>query len=108
MNFKLIGLAVVLAAFLTETAFALFEVGYVGFFEAANANWATRLLMFDLVIALTLILNWMAPDARERGLRFWPWLLVTLTFGAAGPLGYLIRRELAGSKRSEAVPLHQS
>ena len=60
-------------------------------------------MMFDLVIALSLILIWMVPDARARGLRTWPWVLITLTFGAAGPLGYLIRRELAGAERAEEV-----
>ncbi len=66
--------------------------GYPGFFELAAANWATRLLFVDLSIALALITVWMYLDARERGASFLPCVLLTLTFGAAGPLLYLIRR----------------
>jgi hypothetical protein len=42
--------AVVLTVFLAETAYVVAQMGYVGCFEAANANPATRLMMLDLVI----------------------------------------------------------
>ena len=85
-------LSIVLAAFLGLTVVAVAAHGYLGFFQLAMANWATRLLFVDLVIALTLISVWMYFDARERGASFLPYALVTLTFGVAGPLLYLIRR----------------
>ena len=85
-------LSIVLAGFLALTAVAVAAHGYVGFFELATANWATRLLFVDLSIALVLITVWMYFDARERGASFLPYALVTLAFGAAGPLLYLIRR----------------
>ncbi len=88
-----IGFCVVLAIFLALTGVAVYEHGYLGFFELALANWATRVLAADLVISLSLITWWMVVDARRRGRAFLPYLLVTLTFGAAGPLLYLIRRE---------------
>ena len=86
------GLIDVLVLFLGLTAFAVYQHGYVGFFELAMANWATRLMFVDLTIALSLFVVWMVQDARERGGNWLPYALVTLFFGAAGPLLYLIRR----------------
>jgi hypothetical protein len=86
---------IVLAAFLVLTALAVGEHGYLGFFELAAANSATRLLMLDLVIALSLITSWMWRDAERRGangMSIAPYALITLLFGAAGPLLYLLRR----------------
>ena len=100
MNAKIIGLGALLAAFVAETVYTTATVGYIGFFEAANANAATRLMMFDLVLALGAISIWMLRDARQRGLTALPWLALTALFGMAGPLGYLIRRELAGDSVS--------
>ena len=101
MNTKVIGLGAVLAVFVAETVYTTATIGYIGFFEAANANAATRLMMFDLVLALVAISIWMLRDARLRGLTALPWLALTAFFGMAGPLGYLIRRELAGAAVSE-------
>jgi hypothetical protein len=81
-----------LALFLGLTAFAVHQHGYVGFFELAMANWATRLMFVDLTIALGLFTVWMVQDARARGRSWLPYALVTLFFGAAGPLLYLLRR----------------
>ena len=81
-----------LVLFLGLTAFAVYQHGYVGFFELAMANWATRLMFVDLTIALALFTVWMVQDARARGGSWLPYALVTLCFGAAGPLLYLIRR----------------
>ncbi len=102
-------LGAVLAAFLAQTVRVLAGVGYVGFFASANLNEATRLLFFDLVIALVLIAIWMQRDAAVTGRRFWPYFLLTLTLGSAGPLTYLLigtfatRRSIspaAGQRRS--------
>lgn len=89
-------LAIVLVCFLGLAAVAVIEHGYLGFFELVGANSATRLLMLDLVIALTLIMVWMWRDAEQRGaggLSIAPYALATLFFGSAGPLLYLLRRK---------------
>lgn len=82
-------IAVVLVLFLAQTAVVLAGVGYVGFVESIGINDATRLMFFDLVITLALILGWMYRDART-GRRFWPYAALTLAFGSAGPLAYLL------------------
>ena len=95
MNPIRLALSIVLVAFLALTGIAVAQHGYLGFFALASANWATRLLFLDLVISLSLCAAWMVRDARSRGAAFVPYLLVTATFGAAGPLLYLIRRKPA-------------
>lgn len=96
MKFAKILTAIVLADFLMLTGYVIYDVGYAGFFELAMANWATRLLMSDLVICLGLIGIWMFQDAREKGRSFAPYAALTLIFGSAGPLVYLLgRREEA-------------
>ena len=98
MSGKQIVLWLVLIDFAALTVYAVVQHGYLGFFELALANWATRLLFADLCIALSLIAVWMVRDARERGASWWPYLALTLVFGAAGPLLYLIRRESHGAR----------
>jgi hypothetical protein len=86
---------VVLAGFVGLTSFVVAEVGYLGFFEGAMSGWVSRLLFVDLTITLTLVLVWMYLDSQESGQAFAPYALVTLLFGAAGPLLYLVRRKQA-------------
>ena len=95
MSLRLALLWLVLIDFTALTLYAVMQVGYLGFFELALANWATRLLSADLVIALGLCAIWMVDDARKRGLSALPYLVITLLLGSAGPLAYLIRREWA-------------
>jgi hypothetical protein len=85
-----IALGVVLTAFLAQTGVVLAGPGFVGFFESANLNAATRLMFLDLVITLALISIWMHRDAVTTGRRFWPYALLTLVLGSAGPLTYLL------------------
>jgi len=57
------------------------------------------------VLSLGLVLTWMALDARETGLPYLPYLAVTLLFGVAGPLAYLVHRGL-GERRRAAAGTH--
>jgi len=92
-----IALGVVLTAFLAQTGLVLTGPGFVGFFESATLNDATRLMFFELIIALVLASIWMHRDAVATGRRFWPFALVTLVLGSAGPLTYLLIRTFSTS-----------
>lgn len=69
---------------------ALSAFSYFGVLEAVFANQATQLVFADLCISLGLVLVWMYKDARAKQRCFWPYALVTLLFGCAGPLAYLL------------------
>ena len=75
MNWKLIGLWVVLADFAALPAYAVWQYGYVRALRAAFANAATTLAFADLVIALSLIMIWMIGDARQRAHGVLPYLV---------------------------------
>jgi hypothetical protein len=95
MNGKRIGLGLVLADFTALTAYAIYQVGYAGFFDALFSNIVGVTVFADLCIALSLVMVWMYRDARERGVSAAPYIVATLLLGSVGPLAYLIRRESA-------------
>jgi hypothetical protein len=82
----------VLVDFAALTAYAVYQYGYVGFFETLLGNIVGITAAVDLLIALTMIVVWMARDARERGISPLPYVLLTLGLGSVGPLLYLLRR----------------
>ena len=87
-------LALAFLVFIAVEIAAIATFGYLGVFEALISNAATRLGFLDLVLSLTLVLVWMRQDAEERALPFWPYAVVTVALGVAGPLAYLFYREL--------------
>lgn len=93
MNTKQIGLTILLADFVALTAYAIYQYGYVGFFTIATGNAVGIQLLTDLVIALSLFVTWMIPDARQRGITPFPYLVLILTLGSIGALAYMIRRQ---------------
>lgn len=97
MNIRLALYSLVLAVFTAWSASLVWAHGYLGFFRLAVATGPGQQVFVDLVIALSIVLAWMWSDARKRQLSVWPWIVVTLFFGSIGPLGYLVRRELAGA-----------
>ena len=101
MNAKQIGLSVLLVDFLALTAYAVYQYGYVGFFELMLSNAATMAAFADLVIALSLIMAWMVRDARARGVSPLLYVLLTFALGSVGPLVYLIQR--AATERRAGV-----
>ena len=101
-GFLLIG---VFAAFTIYTSIVVVNHGYTGFIELAMAGGWGAQMFIDLVIALVLFSIWMFPDARERGIPFWPYFLLILTTGSIGALGYLVHRTLKeGSPQQRAQP----
>ena len=102
MTPRLLALDLVLTGFLALTGYAVWQYGYLGFFELAFANAATTLMFVDLAIALVLVAVWMWHDARETGVPGVPYLVVGLFLGAAGPLAYLMHREWRSRRRVTA------
>jgi hypothetical protein len=90
MNWKRIGLGIVLADFAALNVYVVAKYGYAGFIELAFANGVTIAVAVDLVIALSLITAWMWRDARDSGRSFLPYAVLTMLFGSIGPLAYLI------------------
>jgi hypothetical protein len=95
MNLKKVLLAMVLLDFTVLTAYAVYQYGYIGFFEMVFANAVSMTLFADLCIALSMVAVWMWRDARDRGLSPVPYLVLTATLGSVGPLVYLIRTAAA-------------
>ena len=104
MNKKQIGLSLVLADFLALTAYAIYEHGYMGFFDVLTGDAVGMQIFADLLIALTMVLVWMWRDAQRRGIAVVPYVLLTLTLGSIGPLVYLIR--VAGDAPVPALAPH--
>ena len=99
MNPRRLVLVAVLVLFTGYTLQVVVAEGYTGFITLSLAEaWAGQMFV-DLLIALALFSVWMWYDARERRLPFWPYLLLTLTTGSIGALGYLVHREF-GSEAS--------
>jgi hypothetical protein len=79
---------VVFALFMALSIEVLWQFGPAGLMAALLANGATTLAFIDLAIALSLMMLVMAKDAARSGRRLWPYVVLTLTFGSAGPLLY--------------------
>ena len=103
MNWKRLGLIVLLADFVALTAYAVYYHGYLAFFELHAMNAIQIQIFTDLVIALSLFLVWMLRDARERGISPAPYVVLILTLGSIGALAYLIRR--SGDERAAVADI---
>jgi len=102
MSNRLLVLIVVIVAFSALSVMALLDVGYLGIIEPHFKTWGAGQVLADLVIALTLVVIWMADDARAKGINPWPFVVVTLFAGSFGPLLYLAMRELKASAQAPA------
>jgi TRAP-type uncharacterized transport system fused permease subunit len=105
MNFRTFLILDVLVVFLGLTVYALETVGYLGFFEQALSSPATILLSVDLVLSLLLVLVWMRNDSKTSGIPFAPYAVITLAFGVAGPLAYLLHRGLREQRGALPRPI---
>ena len=79
----------VLVGFTLLTAVALWQHGYWGILAPHFKSSGAAQVLVDLVIALSLVLAWMWPEAKRTNRRFWPWFLLTLVLGSFGPLLFL-------------------
>jgi hypothetical protein len=87
----------VLLAFGAYSLYVMWQVGYVGIWQAGLANLAALQVLLDLVIVCALASIWMLVDGRSRGLTAWPFVLITLAAGSFGPLLYLLYRNRAAT-----------
>jgi apolipoprotein N-acyltransferase len=87
----------VLVPFTVFTAFVVIDEGLLGLIETHKTGWGQQVFA-DLVIAITLFLVWMVPDARRHGLPVWPFVLATLLLGSIGALSYLVVRSLVSPR----------
>jgi hypothetical protein len=87
-------LFVLLAVHSVMTLPGMLEVGLVGLFQHALADWPARQVFSDLSVTLLLIAAWMLNDAKQRGANAWPFVIALLPLGSFAALGYLIVREL--------------
>jgi len=94
MSVRLVVLLLVIVLFGALTAKALAEVGYLGIVLPHFQSWGAGQVLADLVILALLACFWMAADAPGKGLKAWPFILLTLVAGSFGPLLYLVFREL--------------
>ena len=92
LNTRLLAILITIP-FTALSAYALWDVGYLGIWDYQRHSSAGWQVIVDLVIALVLVLVWLVPDARKDGKSPWPWVVLTLVTGSFGPLFYLIFRK---------------
>ena len=88
MNKQMLAM-IILLPFGILSVYALWEVGYIGLFEYQLQHAAGWQVLADLVVALVLVLSWMAPELKKVGRSVLPWVVLTLLLGSFGPLLYL-------------------
>jgi hypothetical protein len=78
-------------AFFLWTAVAAFREGPKGFWSEHTRNLWSNQIWFDLLLAAATALTFMAPRAREVGMRAVPWTLFVLATGSIGLLAMCAR-----------------
>jgi hypothetical protein len=81
-----------LAAYSVLTVLVVMNVG-LDIFSPLLRTWEGRMVVGDLLVLLPLAGVWMWHDARAAGRHPWPWIALTVVFGAGGPLLYLLTRK---------------
>lgn len=87
----------ILVPFTVFTASVVIDEGLLGLLATHKSGWGQQVFA-DLVIALTLFLVWMVPDARRHGLPWWLFVPATLLLGSIGALSYLVVRSLVARR----------
>ncbi|MDX1452016.1 MAG: hypothetical protein R3183_05615 [Oleiphilaceae bacterium] len=83
-----------LIPFSMYSTWVMWEIGYLGIWQAGFASIGSVQILWDLAIACVLICSWLKVDAMKRGMNPYPWWIATLTTGTLAPLIYLlVRRE---------------
>lgn len=83
-------LFLVLAAFGAFSTYVMWEVGYLGIWQAGMSSVGAWQVLLDLVIMSCIALGFIWRDARHTGRTIWPFAVITLAAGSIGPLLYLL------------------
>lgn len=83
-------LILVLAAFGAFSMVVMWEVGYLGIWQAGLSSPGAAQVLLDLVVMSFIALGFIVRDARRTGRTVWPFALITLAAGSFGPLLYLL------------------
>lgn len=83
-------LMLVLAAFGAFSTYVMWEVGYLGIWQAGMASPGAWQVLLDLVIMSFIALGFIWRDARLTGRKVWPFAVLTVAAGSFGPLLYLL------------------
>jgi hypothetical protein len=98
-------LALALGTLVTFGAFTVYcavTEGPIGFVSLALSHeWGMQMLL-DVGISLAIASFWIVPDAKKHGINPWPYLAACLGLGSIAALGYLVHRELRGSRAAIA------
>jgi hypothetical protein len=89
------------ADFVLLSAWATWEVGYLGIFAAALNGPGEMQIFADLCVALTFACGWLRADAAQRGVNPWPWVVAVLPTGSLALVAYVAatRTGLLGAPR---------
>ncbi len=96
-------LILVLAAFGAFSTYVMWEVGYLGIWQAGMASPGAWQVLLDLVIMSFVALGFIWRDARLTGRTVWPFALLTLAAGSFGPLLYLLLKPAGGEPFTAAT-----
>jgi len=79
-------------AFGLYSTWVIWDVGYLGLWQAGLVSPASLQILLDLCISCLLIGVWMMADARARGVSAWPWLLALVLTGSLAAMAYWLVR----------------
>jgi hypothetical protein len=88
--------------FVAFSSWVMWQVGYIGIWQAGFESPASLQILLDLVICCLLITSWIKKDAEQRGVNPYPWIIATVFSGSIAPLAYLLVREY---KVSNTTPI---
>ncbi|MGB3620291.1 DUF2834 domain-containing protein [Ketobacter sp. MCCC 1A13808] len=103
MKLKKVMLWLLLADMVLFSGYVMWEVGYMGIWQAGFSSLGSMQILLDLVICCIILASWMVMDARKRGVNPWPWIAATVPLGSIVPLIYLIVRESAKETYTEQI-----
>lgn len=98
-------LILALAAFGAFSSYVMWEVGYLGIWQAGMSSLGAWQVLLDLVLMSFIALGFIWRDARHTGRTVWPFALLTVAAGSFGPLLYLLlaKAPAPGRARQQAT-----